>query len=76
MRLAYVAAQDNVDRLYLRAMDGQDARAIPGTEGATNPSFSPDGQWLGFSAGGKLKKISLDGRTRKKALGWFVPRRP
>ncbi len=55
-RLAYAAGQ-----LYLRAMDGLEARAIPGTEGARNPFFSPDGQWLGFYAGGKLKKVALSG---------------
>ena len=33
----------------------------PGTEGASQPFFSPDGQWIGFFAGGKLKKISVSG---------------
>ena len=28
-----------------------------------NPVFSPDGKWLAFLAGGKLKKVSLDGGT-------------
>ncbi len=37
--------------------------ALPGTDGAANPFFSPDGQWVGFAAGGKLKKINLQGRT-------------
>src|SRR5262249_49745195 len=32
-----------------------------GTEGASSPFFSPDGQWLTFFAGGKLKKISVTG---------------
>jgi serine/threonine-protein kinase len=48
-------------QLYLRAMDGLEARAIPETEGAFGPFFSPDGQWVGFYAGGKLKKVSLSG---------------
>jgi Tol biopolymer transport system component len=59
--LVYVAGQGGVQQLYLRAMDGLESRTIPGTEGATSPFFSPDGQWLGFSAAGKLKKISLSG---------------
>ena len=33
---------------------------IPGTEGARGPFFSPDSQWLGFEAGGRLKKLPLD----------------
>jgi serine/threonine-protein kinase len=31
------------------------------TAGATSPFFSPDGQWIGFVAGGKLRKISVEG---------------
>src|SRR5579864_6259900 len=59
--LAYVARQGNTQQLYLRAMDSLEAKPIPGTEGAVNPFFSPDGQWLGFFASGKLKKVSLSG---------------
>jgi serine/threonine-protein kinase len=61
-QLAYVATtQGGVQQIYLKAMNSTEARAIPGTEGATNPFFSPDGQWLGFFADGKLKKISVSG---------------
>jgi Tol biopolymer transport system component len=60
-RLAYVARQGGTQQLYLRAMDSLEGRPIPGSEGAVNPIFSPDGQWLGFFAGGKLKKVSMSG---------------
>jgi Tol biopolymer transport system component/predicted Ser/Thr protein kinase len=59
--LAYVARQDGAQQLYLRALDSLEARPIPGTEGAVNPFFSPDGQWVGFFAGVKLKKVSVSG---------------
>jgi len=42
-------------------MDRLEAKPIAGTDGAVDPIFSPDGQWLGFFANGKLKKISLSG---------------
>jgi len=61
--LAYVAIQDGTQQLYLRAMDSLEAKPIAGTEGAFNPFFSPDGQWLGFFAGQKLKKVSVNGGT-------------
>jgi eukaryotic-like serine/threonine-protein kinase len=48
-------------RLYLRPMDRFEAAAIPGTEGSAGPFFSPDGQWVGFWADRKLKKVSLAG---------------
>jgi serine/threonine protein kinase/Tol biopolymer transport system component len=59
--LAYVASQGGTQQLYLRAMDGLDARSVAGTDGAVDPFFSPDGQELGFFAGGKLKKVSVSG---------------
>jgi serine/threonine protein kinase/Tol biopolymer transport system component len=59
--LVYVARQGGPQQLYLRSMDSLEAKPIPGTEGAVNPFFSPDGQWLGFFAGGKLKKVSVSG---------------
>ncbi len=60
-QLVYVATQAGTQQLYLRAMDSQEARPMPGTEGALNPFFSPDGQWVGFFAGGKLEKVSVSG---------------
>jgi serine/threonine-protein kinase len=59
--LAYAARQGGTQQLYLRAMNSLEAKPIQGTEGAINPFFSPDGQWLGFFAGAKLKKISVSG---------------
>jgi serine/threonine protein kinase/Tol biopolymer transport system component len=59
--LAYAATQGGTQQLYLRAMDSLESKPIPGTEGAFGPFFSPDGQWLGFFAGGKLKKVSVSG---------------
>ena len=47
--------------LYVRGLDRLPGRALPGTEGALNPAFSPDGRWIAFrSADGKLKKIATD----------------
>jgi eukaryotic-like serine/threonine-protein kinase len=60
-RLAYVARQGGNQRLYLRAMDSLESTPIPGTEGAFDPFFSPDSQWLGFFAGGKLMKVAVSG---------------
>jgi len=48
-------------RLCRHTMDQLDIKPMPGTEGGRTPFFSPDGNWLGFSAGGKLKKIPVGG---------------
>src|SRR5687768_6002819 len=60
-RLVYVVENGATSTLRLRPLDSAESTAIPGTQGATNPFFSPDGRWLGFVAGGKLKKVALAG---------------
>ena len=60
-RLAYIATRGGAQQIYLRAMDGLESKPIPGTEGAAQPSFSPDGQWLIFFTNEDLKKVSVNG---------------
>ncbi|UCC99487.1 MAG: serine/threonine-protein kinase [Phycisphaerales bacterium] len=65
-QLAYVDETEGGGRLlYLRDLDDIEGRALPGTEGAVSPFFSPDGQWLGFYDFTKreLKKIAVTGGT-------------
>ena len=45
----------------MRDLNELEPRVIPGTVGARHPFFSPDGQWIGFFAGGALQKVSLRG---------------
>jgi len=47
--------------LYRRPLDREAATVIPGTEAACMPFFSPDGQWIGFWAKGKLLKVAVKG---------------
>jgi serine/threonine-protein kinase len=61
-RLAFVGGPQR--ELYVRMMDQPEARPIPGTENASYPRFSPDGQWISFveaSQPPKLKKVALAG---------------
>jgi hypothetical protein len=60
-QLAYVAIRGGRQQIYLRALNSLEARPITGTDGATDPFFSPDGQWLGFFAAGRLKKVPASG---------------
>jgi Tol biopolymer transport system component len=48
-------------RLYLRRIDELAPRPIPGTEGACDPFFSPDGNWLAFFMDRTLRKVSVGG---------------
>ncbi|MHC4532588.1 MAG: protein kinase domain-containing protein [Planctomycetota bacterium] len=60
-RLVYVAHISGTTQLFERMMNQFEVRPIMGTEGASAPFFSPDGQSVGFFADEKLNRISLLG---------------
>jgi serine/threonine-protein kinase len=49
--------------LWIRLLSSSEARKLEQTEGALLPFWSPDSQFIGFWAGGKLKKIKPSGGT-------------
>jgi Tol biopolymer transport system component/predicted Ser/Thr protein kinase len=61
-KIVYVVSRAGAPpQLFLRPLDALKAEPIAGTEGATSPFFSPDGQSIAFFAGGKLKKVAAEG---------------
>jgi Tol biopolymer transport system component len=54
-----LVVRDNLQngQLWLKRRNELHAVRIPGTEGATYPSFSPDGQWVAFIDNNQLKKV-------------------
>jgi serine/threonine-protein kinase len=60
-QVAFVGLRDGKNRIHVRALDEPEARALEGTEGGDSPFFSPDGQWIAFFAGSKLRKIAVGG---------------
>jgi Tol biopolymer transport system component len=60
--VAYVAQHGNDDaQLYVRDLNAFDARMVPGSGGARQPFFSPDGKWVAFFAQGQLQKAEVTG---------------
>ena len=50
--------------LFMRALSEGEARSLSGTEGASDPVFSPDGTWLAYISHNRgLKKIPAEGGT-------------
>ena len=50
------------DDIFIADADGHHARPLlPNPANDYNASFSPDGQWIGFFADGKLKKSRMAG---------------
>jgi eukaryotic-like serine/threonine-protein kinase len=60
--VAYVTQQGlDAPQLYLRDLNSFEARAVPGSSGALQPFFSPDGKWVAFFAQGQLQKAEVAG---------------
>jgi Tol biopolymer transport system component len=60
-RIALLLSSENKTMLWLRPLNGLSAQPLVGTEGAVFPFWSPDGRFVAFFAGGKLKKIDANG---------------
>jgi len=61
-RIIQVAADtDGVRRIVMRDLASTQITAIPGSEGAVDPTFSMDGEWISFISEGKLRKVPVLG---------------
>ncbi|MCZ6508673.1 MAG: hypothetical protein O7A04_11595, partial [Acidobacteria bacterium] len=59
---------DSGARLFVRRLDSLHAVALPGTDGASTPFFSPDSTELAFFAEGKLKKVPVSAEHPPQTL--------
>ena len=60
--LAFVASTaGGGSSLWVRPLESLAGRALPGTEEATSPFWSPDSRYIAFFAEGKLKKVAAAG---------------
>ena len=48
-------------RLYLRSLDAFEAIALPGTDGARQPFFAPDGEWVAYFSNRTLFRVRISG---------------
>jgi eukaryotic-like serine/threonine-protein kinase len=69
-RLAFIATNPAGNRtVFVRDLADKTVRALPHTDGADTPFFSPDGQAIAYSAGGALWKVSLNGGDPEQISG-------
>ena len=59
--MVFSAERNGRVQLYMRRLDQLEATPVAGTEGASNPFFSPNGESIGFHADGALRRISISG---------------
>src|SRR6202521_461237 len=59
--IAFIAEGEGKQFLWVRPLHATTAQPLAGTEGAYYPFWSPDSKFIGFFAGGKLKKVEASG---------------
>ena len=57
--LVFAGTKNGAQQLFVRSLDGDEAKPLPGTEGAHMPVVSPDGEWVAFWADGAIRKAPL-----------------
>jgi eukaryotic-like serine/threonine-protein kinase len=68
--LAFVSpGETGAPMVYVQRIGSTEARAMPGTEGASYPFWSPDDVYIAFFAGAKLKKVALSGGEPQSIVG-------
>ncbi len=60
-RVVFAGRDGATTALYRRDLERFESQLLAGTDGASEPFFSPDGRWVGFVADRLLKKVSMDG---------------
>ena len=58
-QVLFTAADSAGTRIWIRRVDSTEAEPLPGTDGATFPFWSPDGQQFGFFADEALKVFAI-----------------
>lgn len=80
-KVVYHVRQGGTSRLELRRIDAGDSQPLPGTEGATQPAFSPDGLTVAFLKDGRIRKLAIDAKssvsvseaTNVAGISWGAP---
>ncbi|MDO8681404.1 MAG: hypothetical protein Q7R30_23035 [Acidobacteriota bacterium] len=58
-QLVYPATRAGAVALWLQSLSTNETRALPATDGASAPFWSPDGTRVGFFAAGRIRAIEL-----------------
>lgn len=66
--ICFLAIRGGTESLFLRRLDSPDVRRVEGSDNASAPFWSSNGEWIGFSAHGKLWKTRVSGSSTPEAL--------
>jgi serine/threonine-protein kinase len=59
--IVFRAQSKGTSQLFIRGLSEFEARPIDRSEGGHTPFFSPDGQWIGFLANGRVYRLPVGG---------------
>ena len=59
--VAFVGGSGADQRIWLKTPERVVAQPMAGTDGGAAPTFSPNGEWIAFVSGGKVRKVRLNG---------------
>ena len=62
-RIVFAGTRGDDLKLFVRELRRPDVKPVAGTDSSIMPFFSPDGEWIGFIAGSKLRRVPVNGGT-------------
>jgi serine/threonine protein kinase len=68
-KVAFVASSEGRPMLWVRSIVTGEASALPNTDGASLPFWSPDSRSIGFFANDRLLRIDVDGGALRDLAG-------
>src|SRR5687767_980735 len=71
--IAFTSSRSGTPMVWLKTPDRVAAEPLAGTEGGVATTFSPDGEWIVFAAGNRLRKVRLDGRDATTIADGVAP---
>ena len=60
-KVAFSAASNGKNMLYVRDLDSEEVKLLPGAENPIEPFWSPDSRSVAYGSNGKLKRSDLNG---------------
>lgn len=66
--LCFLASNGESSALYLRDLDSLEVKKVEGSESGSGPFWSSDGEWIAFSARGRLWKTKATGGALPEAI--------